>query len=185
MSEVLKATSSVPAASDATKWTPEEIFQRIEEVRKSFDPEPTLFEQIISPGARAQAAAIRQAMVSAVHARRDVIEGLRRCIKTFIDAHHGDLKVRGAAFVTETLVTQFNSLHRVMEDSHVHLFHVYSEQCEKYDGIPNLSEGDKARLKDEARSRAWGTMKSNEERFSRILDDIREQVSRAVVEIGS
>lgn len=174
-----------PSDGQPTKFSPDEIFRRIDQVRQSFEPEPGLLAQLISPSERRYAEALGNAKTAAIRARQELIEGLGNCIATYIQVHRGDLKVRGDAFVLATFAKLTRSLTAIIEESYLGFFETYSASVTKIDGLSNLTAEMKRQLKEEAWQRALDGMRAARSRVERLLDEFGEQVERVLGEIGS
>src|SRR5262245_6253362 len=118
-----------PARTDQQpkKFDPDEIFQRIDQIRQSFEPEPGLLAQLISPSERGHAAAMATAKVSAVRARQALSDGLAECIRTYVSVHRADLQVRGDAFVLDTFAHLVRSLNVIIEDAYMGFLETFSD----------------------------------------------------------
>src|SRR5262245_40895604 len=180
-----RTTTTNLNGSQKLQISPEEIFSKIDELQQGFQPEPGLLRRLMSPTARDEQAAIAEARVSAICARKDLIDGLRSCIMIYIDAHAADLRVRRSTFVAQTMAVQIDLLEELVERLYAHRFEVCSEHCRRLDQIPGLTAEQLAELKRKAYQRAEDSVDQSAERIRRVLDDIREQVSRIVAEIAA
>ena len=181
----VRDANRLPTPAAQSQFSPDEIFRRIDLVRQSFEPEPGLLAQLLSPSERKHAAALADAKVAAVHARQELIEGLAGCIKTYVDAHRGDLKVRGDAFVLETFAKLTRGLTAIVEQAYLNFLEVYSSSVNRIDLMSNLTEDMKREQKEQAYRRAQDGMRTSQARFERALDELGEQVERVLREIGS
>jgi hypothetical protein len=168
-----------------TKFDPDEIFRRIDQLRHNFGPEPGLLEQILSPGARRVAAAIHDAAASAVNSRRVMIDAMSECIKTYVDVHRGDLKIRGAAYVLETCARQSKALHVILEDAYISNLENYSHTVARIDSIPNLTPQQKEDQKQRAYRRAEDNMAAGQEQFNDALNVLVSELQSIMREIGA
>lgn len=179
-----ETAQSVSATPRSSKFSPEEIFRRIDEVRRGLDTEPSLLEQFLSPNARKRAAALQEAAISAAKARQKLIDGLGDCIKTYIDAHRGDLKTRGGAFVLETFARLMKQLHVVAEDLYINYPETYSRSVSRIDALTNLDDSQREQQKKLAWERANRGEAASRQRLDAALDELGVQVERVVREIG-
>lgn len=176
---------TTPAPVAKKTFNPEEIFHRIEQVRQGFEPEPGFLEQLFSPSQRRKALAISEAQISAIQARKHLIDGLGECIKTYIDAHRGDLKIRGDAFILETFARLLRELTVIVEQAYVNFYEVYSTSAAKIDSIPRLTDQMKQEVKTEAWHRAVQGVAASKARFDTALDELSTQVESVIREIGA
>ncbi|MDI6745028.1 MAG: hypothetical protein QMD07_06585 [Thermodesulfovibrionales bacterium] len=166
-------------------FTVEELLTKIDQVKSAgFGPEPALFEMVVSSGARELKRTIEDAKASAVRARRELIDGLASCIIIYIDTHKADLKVRGSAFVTTTLVTLTGKLNAIVESVITSFFETYSRTVEDYERIPNLTDDVRQELRQNALDRARRIAELSQSSFFDILNNLKEQVIKLSNEIG-
>lgn len=167
------------------KFDPDEIFRRVDQLRQNFGPEPSLMEQILSPSARRHAEAINAAVISAVRARQTLIDGLADCVRTYIEVHRGDLKIRGAAWVLETCAKQTRGLNVTLEEAYVGFLETYSSMVARIDAIPNLTPEMREDQKQRAYRRAEEGMDASKARFDAALDVLSAQVEGVMREIAA
>ncbi len=173
------------APGEPTRFDPDEIFRRIDALRQSFGPEPSLLEQLLSSSARRHGEAVHSAAISAVKARQVMIDGLAGCIRTFVEVHAGDLKVRGASFVLETFARQSRGLNVIVEETLVGFLETFSSMVARIEAIPNLTEAQKADQIERAYRRAEEGMSASKDRFNTALDELAGQVQSVIREIGA
>jgi hypothetical protein len=167
------------------KFDPDEIFRRVDQLRQNFGPEPSLMEQILSPSARRHAEAINAAVISAVRARQTLIDGLADCVRTYIEVHRGDLKIRGASFVLETCARQTRGLSVLLEEMYVGHLETYSAIVARIDALSNLTPEMKEDQKQRAYRRAEEGMDASKARFDGALDELSAQVQGVMREIAA
>lgn len=166
-------------------FAPDEIFRRIDSIRQSFGPEPSFVEQLISRGARQEAAALHEANAAAVKAKTEMINGLGECIAVYIDAHKGDLTVRAHSFILHTFTGLYRSLTAVIEDTHVAFLDNYSRSVDRIQGVPHLTEEMQREHIERSYKRAMAGMDDSETRFGELLDQLSDEVRRVMKEIGT
>ncbi|MCG2710184.1 MAG: hypothetical protein L6246_07730 [Thermodesulfovibrionales bacterium] len=177
--------SHLPAQTQQMSFTVEELLAKIDQVKSAgFGPEPALFDLITSPGARELKRTIEDAKASAVRARRELIDGLASCIVVYVDTHKADLKIRGSAFVTTTLVTLTGKLNAIVESVITSFFETYSRTVEDYERIPNLTDDVRQELRQNALDRARRIAELSQSSFFDILNNLKEQVIKLSNEIG-
>jgi hypothetical protein len=183
--------AKLPTTSDRSgipaRITPEEIFRRIDDVRGSLgdDLQPGVLARIFLRPERERARAINEAKTSAVRARKELIDGLGDAIKTYIDIHKGDLKIRGAGFVIATFAEMLHSLNRIMESSYVGFLETYSSALDRIQRIPNLTEEQQKAQISAAYRRAETAIEDSQRTFASTLEALRIQVVSVVEEIGA
>lgn len=182
----VETSQSIQSASNhqLKKFSPDEIFEKIDQLRSGFEPAPALLEQFLSAGKRDYARAIEEAKISALRSRKDLIDGLGKCIKIYVDAHAGDLKVRAVDFVTETfdrIALHLASVNDKVISGYYDLFLEFVEDIQRKKNLPRdlqvaAIEGAKIRLK----------MRENRsvESIMKILDNLTQEVIRFSNEIG-
>jgi hypothetical protein len=165
------------------KFTPDEIFEKIDQLRSGFEPAPSFIEQLLSAGTRDYARAIEEAKISAIKARKDLIDGLRECIRIYVDAHAGDLKVRAIDFVTETfdkIMLHLASVNDKVISGYYDVFLEFVDDIKKknlpLDMQQTAIESAEKRLKMRVDKSVVSIMK--------ILDNLTEEVIRFSHEIG-
>ena len=181
------STTNVPIKKplgDVAKFTPEEIFERIEQLRESLPAEPTVLEQWFSAGKRDLAKQISQTQVETLAARRELIRGLTTCVSVYVDAHRSDLRVRSSGYITATFVKLTGSLYEVNEQVMISFLDSYSSFVQQIDGNSNLDESQKRDLIANAYRRAIARINTQESSFNDILDQIRTEVNRMIAELG-
>lgn len=180
-------TKQQPVPSAATqplqKFTPDEIFQQIDKLRSGFEPAPTLVEQLLSAGKRDYARAIEDAKISAIKARKDLINGLGTCVKIYVDAHAGDLKVRAVEFVTETFDRIMLHLESVSDEviaAYYDLYMDFVDEIKRKKLPPDIE--------DEALKSAFVRLQTRQSRsdasIGKILDNLTNEVIRFSQEVG-
>lgn len=173
-----------PAATQPLqKFTPDEIFQKIDQLRSGFEAPPTLVEQFLSAGKRDYARAIEEAKISAIKTRKALIDGLGTCVKIYVDAHAGDLKVRAIEFVTETFDRIMLHLEGVSDEvisGYYDLYLKFTDEIKR----KNLPHD----IEDEALKRAIARLRTrerrNDESIGKILDNLTNEVIRFSQEVG-
>ncbi len=169
---------------EVSKFTPEEIFDRINKIRDTFPEEPTILEQWFSAGKRDLARQISKAQSEALSARRELIKGLTTCISVYIDAHRADLKVRSSGYITATFTKLTGSLYDVNEQVLAGFLDSYSIFAERIEGNPKLNDEQKKELIKDSYRRAVSRINIQETSFNQILEQIRIEVNRMITEMG-
>ena len=169
---------------EVQKFTPEEIFEKIEQLRETFPAEPTILEQWLSAGKRDLAKQITQAQVETLTARRELIKGLTSAISIYVDAHKADLRVRSSGYITATFVRLTGSLYDVNEQVMVSFMDSYSGFARQITGNIDLDASQKEDLIQNAYRRALSRINIQEESFNEILEQIRVEVNRMIAELG-
>lgn len=166
-------------------FTPDELLAKIDAVKKvGFGPEPSFFEVLLSPGCRDLKKSIEEAKMSAIRARKELIDGLGGCISIYIDTHRADLKVRGSGFVSKTFVELTCKLNDIVETSITNFYEIYSRQYDDLERIKNLSEPVRQELRAKALERAHRIADLSQSAFFDILEALKMQVIKLSEEIG-
>lgn len=179
--ELIKKNIGMPA-----RVTPNEVFEMIDKVmiKINDEPAPGLLERIINKPARERAAEIERAKTSAISTRKELIDGLHNVIKTYVDTHEGDLRVRGIAFILTTFSELRDNLHKVVQHSIVTHFEIYSDVVDRIKAIKNLTDEQKSELIKRAIQRATESEDVTNKNAKDILKQFFTQVKSITAEIG-
>lgn len=168
-----------------TKFDLEEVLGRIDHIRQTgFGPEPTFIEGLISSGARDRRQAIEEARISAIKARKDLIDSLSSAIAVYVDTHKADLKVRGAAFVLATFEQLTRDLNSINESVITNYLQVYAQAVDDIEKIPHLTDDMRKQALENAYRRSQTRAARTEQSFYEVLDNLAEQVKKLSNEIG-
>ena len=181
----VETTQSIQSASNhqLKKFTPDEIFEKIDQLRSGFEPAPALLDQFLSAGKRDYARAIEEAKISAIKTRKALIDGLGTCVKIYVDAHAGDLKVRAVEFVTETFDRITLHLESVSDEVISGYYDLYMKFVDeiKRKKLPH-------ELEEEALKSAIARLRTREKRSSesigKIFNNLTNEIIRFSQEVG-
>lgn len=179
----VKQSMQASSSHQLKKFTPDEIFQKIDQLRSGFEPAPSVLEQLLSAGKRDYARAIEEAKISAIKARKDLINELGRCVRLYATAHAGDLKVRGSGFVTETFARMMLHLESVNDEVISGFYDLYKKFVADIitkDLPPEIEKEAISDAVDRLRTRS----KRSKESMGIILDNLRNEIERFNQEIG-
>ena len=182
------SNGNLPVSRDSImpeKITPDEIFRRMDLVKKSVDEPPSGFlTQLINAPARERAAEIEKIKLAELTAKRKLIDGLSDSIQLYVDAHKGDLKVRTETFVSTTFAQLRGDLYRVSDSMVGTFYETYSDGYDRINKIPNLTEQEKKDIIHRSYERAVQAEKHAEATFISIVDEMAEQLRRFIREVG-
>ena len=179
----VKESMQSASSHQLKKFTPDEKFQKIDQLRSGFESAPSLLEQFLSAGKRDYARAIEDAKISAIKARKDLIDGLGKCVKVYVDAHAGDLKVRAIDFVTETfdkIMLHLASVNDKVISGYYDVFLEFVEDIKK----KNLPQDMQLAAIESAKNRLKMREDKSAESIVKILDNLTQEVIKFSSEIG-
>ena len=182
----VETTQSIQSASNhqLKKFTPDEIFEKIDQLRSGFEPAPSVLDQFLSAGKRDYARAIEEAKISAIKTRKAFDRWARQLRQNLCGrACRGLEGNRAVEFVTETFDRITLHLESVSDEVISGYYDLYMKFVDeiKRKKLPH-------ELEEEALKSAIARLRTREKRSSesigKILNNLTNEIIRFSQEVG-